>query len=158
MFSATVKIDACKKALQEISAEFGKAATAGLNYGIKVAEDTAKALISGQTKKRTGNLLRFTSGSATFGFGGGRAALFSSIVNYASYIEEGTYTHNIPGSPMPKGKWLKFEAYGRTIFSKQIIGHPGNKAMPFMKPAALAAEAAMFTFLEQRAREITAGK
>lgn len=153
MFSVKVDVSECNRALAAMMKEFDKAATDTVTYGAGVAEDVARAAIRAQTKRRTGQLEKMT-GKGTMLASIGKTAFLYSTMDYASYIEEGTYTHFIPSSPKPKGKWLRFEQNGQEVFRKQVR-HPGNKAMPFMKPAAIAAEGAMVTFLTQRAHEIT---
>jgi hypothetical protein len=164
MISCTVKVDACKAALAEMLVQFGKAEGDALLLGLSTAENTARALIGLQTKRRTGNLLSMTARGATRfdsgTSGGGKTAFFLSSSDHASYIEEGTQPHFIPAVPKEPGSWIRFErdyGSGDYVFAKQVH-HPGNKAMPFMAPAAIAAEEAMYNYLLLRSAEITSKK
>lgn len=73
---------------------------------------------------------------------------------YGMYQEFGTGTRGeFNGSAYTikpkKGKYLKFKAGGRTIYTKQVT-HPGIPARPFLRPAVTEALGPLFDKLAER--------
>ena len=58
-------------------------------------------------------------------------SLISALVEYASYLEFGTGIFGPQGQPIvAKGKAMKFEYQGKTVFAKMTLGQPPQ---PFMR-------------------------
>lgn len=113
-----------------------------VNAGIKSAEKTyrsamTKATSTVRTKARknlykghglkTGTLRRsiFTKVEPLKG-------IIGVSEKYGPYVEFGTKPHTI----LPRGKALRFKTKeGKWVFAKSVR-HPGNREIPFMRPAA----------------------
>jgi len=151
----TVKIDTTRvqRSLEKYLVDFRLAVEASVREALVVAESTAKAAISAQTKSRTGRLLSDVQTIISGRGGGDSPELFSSFrgrlkfrAPYAGYIDSGTRPHIIRAKD---GGVLSFELGGKRIFARSVK-HPGTHPRPFVKPASEAGLATLEASLRTR--------
>lgn len=115
-----------------------------------VREGAAEARTKHTFRNRTKTLEESIEGTA-LGWKGDRFdGLIRATAPYASYVEEGTKAHLIPGNPL-----LSFESKGRRVVV-HWVEHKGTKPMPFMALAYLKAERVIIREIElgiERAQE-----
>lgn len=141
MLEITVLVEDVKKDLLKLSDDIRQAAKRALAHGLMEARDEAATLLNAQTKMRTATLLKGI-GISMFATSETEGKLFATARtrdgkdNYASFIERGTVAHFI--RPKRDGGWLRFPGpSGKEWVFTKAVWHPGNKAMPFLWPAAL---------------------
>jgi hypothetical protein len=119
----------------------------GVSRGVGLAakEGAAEARARHTFKNRTGDLERSIR-HVVVGWQGdtyvARVVAGDRKVDYASYVEEGTPPHLIPGNP-----FLTFEWKGETVHFR-YVNHPGTKPQPFMHLAYQKAERVIYREIE----------
>lgn len=129
--------------LRELASDLAYASGTGID---KAAEDLIRetamqvqALAIAKVPRRTGKL----AASINITWVSKTEAIIGPSLPYGLYVEFGTGSRGeFPGKPyeiLPKVKpFLVFKVNGKTIMAKKVR-HPGIKAEPFMRPAAMEA-------------------
>lgn len=130
--------------------EFSRGTVRGLVVGL--AEGERAALSTGRWKDRTGETRRNTRGVVEYTTSNGGAGELHSLVDHASFLEEGTAPHKIRPKEghgfigaLPAGQSrrskndigthrvaLRWHDEGGQVHFARVVNHPGTKATGYM--------------------------
>lgn len=123
----------------ELRSRIGAAVTLAAEAGVQEAKQV------GGWKDRTGALRRDIRIVGRASNGTDFDVVIASPQGYASFIEAGTAPHRIQAR---RAQALRFVIGGDTIF-RFAVNHPGTRAYPYMGPALLKAERALYAELDR---------
>jgi hypothetical protein len=108
------------------------------------AEAAALARSVGQFKDRTGALRRSIVGRVVRRDVVGTSGVIEATAPYANIVENGSRPHEIRPR---RARFLRWETAGEVHFSK-LVRHPGTRGTPFMGPAYMKAEGALYAKMD----------
>lgn len=137
----SLRVDAVTRAIDAYAKKLHNVAQTAIKDATDAAEASARATIRATTTRHTGALERSWSTSWR---GPYRRGVFN-FAPYASYVDEGTRPHAMPGIPAKPGRTLRFIVGDVTLFrgSTKPYQHPGMRARPFTALASAAGQMAM---------------
>ena len=111
-----------------------------------VDEAAAHARAVGAFKDQTGALRRSIVGRVVRRDASGTSGVVEATALHAVFVEDDTRAHEI----RPRNaRMLRWERSGEVHFAR-VVRHPGTRAKPFMGPAAIKAEAALYAKMHER--------
>ena len=115
-----------------------------------VAETVDEAAAHGRTvgafQDRTGALRKSIVGRVVRRDQHGTSGVIEATAPHAVFVEDDTRPHEIRPR---RAKMLRWEQGGEVRFAR-VVRHPGTRAKPFMGPAAIKAEAALYAKMHER--------
>lgn len=111
-----------------------------------VDEAAAHGRAVGAFKDQTGALRRSIVGRVVRRDASGTSGIVEATAPHAKFVEDDTRAHEIRPR---RAAALRWEQGGEVRFAR-VVRHPGTRGKPFMGPAAIKAEAALYAKMHER--------
>lgn len=142
MIGIKVDVSHLRTALHNHMQRIGDEAWKAMGDALYAAEEAGKLAVEGQTKTRTGRLLKSFQRTQLSNLGG----RVSNTAPYARWVNDGTPEHLIMAR---NARFLRFEMDG-AIHYRRAVMHPGTKPRPFLPQIRAVGTAVLHASLQRR--------